>query len=737
MLTGVYINNVATYSVPTQLDGLKQINFIFGANGSGKSTIGRIIDQSSGYTHCLLQWLGGEPIKTLVYNKDFIDRNFNQENTVKGVFTLGDDQVEAERQIALLRPQIDKVKDEIRRLNIQLNGEASQGGKVAERAVLDPEIQAKCWKKKQKYDSYFQDAFTGFRNSAERFKDKVLLEKQINQSILLSLEELKEKASTIFSRNVERYNFIPVFNAATLIEVENNPILQRIIIGNQDVNISKLIETIGNSDWVKHGRKHFEKSYPQCPFCQQITSPSLSDELLKFFSETYEQEIGIVEQIFSQYLDTSEMVLNAIQFISSQNIPFLEIDLFQAEAQILNERLERNKGILQRKLSEPSLKVSLEPLEPIISKILGMIQDVNQKIMLHNQVVQNLSTEKQNLTNQVWKYIINELDSDLSSYLKNKTRLESTINGMNNSLKQKREILGNLEAQLKVFEKKATSTIPTVNEINDLLKSFGFTSFYISPVDEQGHYRICRANGDDASRSLSEGEKTFITFLYFYSLIKGSHSSSGITENRIVVFDDPISSLDSDILYIVSSLIKRVFDHVRTNNALIKQVFVLTHNVYFHKEITFNNRRSQNQIMGDETFWMVKKNSSGSTIEKCSENPIRSAYELLWSDIKTNNQSNLTIQNTLRRILENYFTMWGSMKKDEICDLFEGNEKLICQSLFAWVNDGSHSIHDDLYINHGQQTNESYLTVFKEIFNKSGQIGHYQMMTGSLTDSTS
>lgn len=86
--------------------------------------------------------------------------------------------------------------------------------------------------------------------------------------------------------------------------------------------------------------------------------------------------------------------------------------------------MERNKGILQRKLSEPSLKVSLEPLEPIISKILDIIQDVNQKIMLHNQVVQNLSTEKQNLTNQVWKYIINELDSDLSSYLKNKTRLE-------------------------------------------------------------------------------------------------------------------------------------------------------------------------------------------------------------------------------------------------------------------------------------------------------------------------
>ncbi len=82
MLTGVYINNVATYSVPTQLDGLKQINFIFGANGQENYNC-RIIDQS-GYTHCLLQWLGGTN-KTLVYNKDFIDRNFNQENTVKGV----------------------------------------------------------------------------------------------------------------------------------------------------------------------------------------------------------------------------------------------------------------------------------------------------------------------------------------------------------------------------------------------------------------------------------------------------------------------------------------------------------------------------------------------------------------------------------------------------------------------------------------------------------------------------
>lgn len=732
MLTEIHINNIATYYEPTKLDGLKKINFIFGANGSGKTTISRILDQAPNYPQCSLQWLGGLPIKILVYNRDFIEQNFNQENTVRGVFTLGDDQVEAERQIALLRPQVDSTNTDIQRLNIQLNGQNNQGGKIAERAALEPEIQTKCWQKKQLHDPYFQEAFTGFRNSAERFKEKILHEKQTNTSTLLSLEALKEKAQTIYSKNVERYEAIPTFDASQLIQFESNKILQKVIVGNQDVNISKLIETLGNIDWVKHGREHFEKSYPSCPFCQQIAPPNLADELKLFFSETYSQEVNDVERLFNLYTEISNRVLDVIQRIGSQNSPFLKMELFQAESQILNERIERNKIHLQKKLSEPSLKISLEPLEDIVNKILSIIQDANNNITQHNLVVQNLDSEKQSLTSQVWKYIVNELDSDLANYFHNKNRLEATINGMNDSLQQKIALLDELKEQIRQHERRSTSILPTANEINDLLQSFGFISFRISSVDQQGHYKICRANGDDASRSLSEGEKTFITFLYFYYLIKGSHVASGVTENRIVVFDDPISSLDSDILYIVSSLIKRIFEHVRTTDSLIKQVFVLTHNVYFHKEISFSKNRSQNHIMNDETFWMVKKSSNGSTIEKYTENPIRSAYELLWSDIQTRNQSSLTIQNTLRRILENYFTMWGGMSKDEICDLFEGNDKLICQSLFSWVNDGSHSIHDDLYINHGQQTNESYLEVFKEIFNRSHQMGHYEMMTGRL-----
>ena len=67
---------------------------------------------------------------------------------------------------------------------------------------------------------------------------------------------------------------------------------------------------------------------------------------------------------------------------------------------------------------------------------------------------------------------------------------------------------------------------------------------------------------------MSEGEKTFVTFLYFYHLLKGSESDSGMTTDRIVVFDDPVSSLDSDVLFIVSRLCQVDFREFGTYCAL-------------------------------------------------------------------------------------------------------------------------------------------------------------------------
>ena len=126
----------------------------------------------------------------------------------------------------------------------------------------------------------------------------------------------------------------------------------------------------------------------------------------------------------------------------------------------------------------------------------------------------------------------------------------------------------------------------------------------------------------------------------------------------------------------------------------------------------------------------MRKSNSVSKLEKHNSNPIKTSYELLWSEVRRQDRSNLTIQNTLRRILENYFKILGGVDPDRICALFEGKDKLICKSLFSWANDGSHFASDDLYVSIDDSMVETYLNVFRAIFEKSDHLAHYKMMMG-------
>lgn len=114
MITSLHINNVATYYSPSHLDNLKVVNYIFGANGTGKTTISRALSQASGHEQCRLTWKGDVSSQVMVYNQDFVDKNFSQNSRLQGVFTLGENQVEAERELLQLRLQIEKIDTQIK-----------------------------------------------------------------------------------------------------------------------------------------------------------------------------------------------------------------------------------------------------------------------------------------------------------------------------------------------------------------------------------------------------------------------------------------------------------------------------------------------------------------------------------------------------------------------------------------------------------------------------------------------
>ncbi|MDZ4840083.1 MAG: AAA family ATPase [Bacteroidota bacterium] len=91
--------------------------------------------------------------------------------------------------------------------------------------------------------------------------------------------------------------------------------------------------------------------------------------------------------------------------------------------------------------------------------------------------------------------------------------------------------------------------------------------------------------------------------------------------------------------------------------------------------------------------------------------------------------SSLPIQNILRRIIENYFKLSGKYVNDDLIVKFETKEQQdICRSLTSWINDGSHCINHDLYIEFQDRTIETYKNIFRDIFILTGHERHYKMM---------
>ncbi|MBB5391052.1 MULTISPECIES: AAA family ATPase [unclassified Herbaspirillum] len=730
MIESIEVNRVATYQKsPAILDKLAKFNFLFGTNGSGKTTISRVIADGSQFPHCKIGWKGGTPLQTMVYNCDFVEKNFNQSESLKGVFTLGESLVETKEKILEAKQEIDTAIGKIQALTLALQGVDGTGGKIGELEKLESDFKTKCWTQKQKYDAKLSGGFEGYRGSAEKFKTKVLSEAISNKAEILSLEELERKSAVIFGPTPVTEEKIPEIEFDTLLAHESNPILVKRVIGKDDVDIAAMIRSLGNSDWVQQGRSFYDVNHETCPFCQQKTPQKFSESLHEYFDETFTSDTTAIQKLSIDYTTDSERLQLKIEALISGNSRFLDIQKLKLEKEIIDSKIELNKKKIDDKKKEASQVISLESTENAAVQIVQLISAANAKVTEHNLMVSNLALEQKNLTSQVWKFVLDELSSDLVTFHEAQKNLLAAITSFKEKIQNATLTKVAKEKEIKELEKQITSTQPTVNGINQLLNSFGFQGFSLATTENGSSYQLIREDGTSAKKTLSEGEKTFVTFLYFYHLLKGSESESGMTVDRVVVFDDPVSSLDSDVLFIVSSLIRGLFEELRKGESHIKQIFMLTHNVYFHKEITFNPKRVD-VAMAEESFWIVRKSDTGSVIERHKSNPIKTSYELLWSEVRRKDRSVLTIQNTLRRIIENYFKILGGIDQDKIFAMFDGKERLICKSLFSWINDGSHFANDDLYVSIENGMVNTYLDVFRGVFEKSGHISHYKMMMG-------
>lgn len=731
MIREVQIRNAASYDGQGQtLSDLKKVNFIYGSNGSGKTTISRVIQGRADWTDCAVTWNGPE-LERYVYNRDFVDANFSQ--TIKGIFTLGEESTELAQEIESTSSELQKVQAKISNLETKLNGDDTTSGKILEREQLDSEFNDSAWTYKKKYEDVFRDALSGTMGRKTDFASRLRKEAQNRAEVALkSKDDLLKRAASVYGNELIKYDLLQAPNPDAILELEKVPELSKKVIGNDDIDIAAMIEKLGNSDWVREGLAFHEVNGNVCPFCQQETSELFAKSLTEYFDETYLADLDELKKIEKAYGNYAQEILDAIQTIFQAESLFIDAALFKAQSDLVAERLETNVRKLGDKLSEPSRSVTLDALKGVLDELIAHIETANKNATEHNDLVDNSSEERKRLQTDVWRFIVEDAAAILDSHNQRASAVEKAIEGLRSGLEECEKKYAELAARLAELEKRGTSINSSIAEINQTLSSFNFNGFRLEQSETAGYYKIVRPDGQDVEQSLSEGEKTFVTFLYFFQLLRGSQSQSGVTTPRVAVFDDPVSSLDSEVLFIVSTLIKSVIASIAEGGP-VKQVILLTHNIYFFKEVSFKSSKqvkAEGAPKNKYSYWMVTKRSEISEIERHEESPIKSAYQMLWDEVKRDDCSRHSIRNTLRRILEYYFTTIGDKSLDDLPKNFVGVEQSICRSLISWVHEGSHFTDDDFTVVPSMETIERQKAVFKRIFEVTNHLSHYEMMMG-------
>ena len=731
MIKTLKMKNCASYdSTGITIEECKKVNFIYGPNGSGKSTISNFLyDQDNDlYKDCEIKWEFDTPTNIVVYNKNFKVNNFLGD--MAGVFTLGKDSISDLEKIEELKKKRDLIAKDIRDYTNTLSD------KVADKTKAEHNFRETIWNViLRNNEGDFKEAFSGLRASKERFAEQVLLKYKLCHNSDETRDSLIERANTLYSSKPEfcnKLSFDFIKHIENICTIENDEIWSKIVIGNNDVPIAKLISSLNNSDWVSEGRDYLQDN-GTCPFCQQKTiDVNFINQLNAFFNDEYEDNITKIDNLKNRYLNilnTLEIAFkNILENSSFMNIGGIDIHNFETVTQLIIANLKANYSNMESKRNEPSRKIALNCSN--FSEILQILQTANKKIEKHNDMVNNYNSEKRKLTDDIWAFLMDEHEKEIQTYdeIRNIDKAIESIRAKIDSFKLD---LQNKNNEIISVEENITSIKPTINEINKSLASYGFTNFRIvESTEKPNSYQIQRPNGTLATDTLSEGEETFISFLYYLQMIKGATDIKDISSKKVLVIDDPICSLDSTILYIVSAMVKDLINTVNETSSNIEQIFILTHNVFFHKEASFINNRSDERSYVN--FWIIRKDEDVSKLTSHgTKNPIKTSYELLWQELRDTTSSRVTTQNTMRRIIENYFGMLGYSKYDYISSKFDTpEEKMICESLLQWINDGSHTIPDDLYIDSYSDSIEKYKEVFRKIFIFTGNESHYNMMMG-------
>ena len=720
MISKIVLKGVASYRKEAVLDTDKRVNLLYGLNGTGKSTFSEFLYDmtESRFSQCKIEGLE-ENDTVLVYNQKFVQDTFYEPKGIHGIFTLSKGNAKAQKVI-------DDASAEVKKL-------IEQKKKIEEKKIKEEkkhlseieEYKKQVWKIKTEYtsgDRVLEFCLDGLKGNKDTLFGHIVSLGESESKIDFSVDDLKQEAKQLQGETQSKSLLSKVI--VDIADIEQSQLLPKVIVGNKNSSVATLIEKLGNSDWINMGIAyvHIDGEKGVCPFCQQETiTRSFLDKVTAYFDETYIQDKSQIELMISKYSAEINRITDFLNVIKED--VFLEKKKTDIENLVTNllSVSEQNLNMLREKVKTPSIQVSLQPITEIVDSINDIIDAVNSEITLYNQKIADIKGSKRKIRDKFWRLMRKEYNSVIELYTASEKAYMQIRNDSQKDLQAKiSEINANIEL-IKEARKETVNIDEAVENIKNGLIDIGITDFTIDKYsEEEALYRLKRENSnEDVFKTLSEGEKMVISFLYFIELCKGEATAEKASNKKIVVIDDPISSLSHIYVFNIGRLIHNEFLRTEKYN----QIFILTHSLYFFYELTNINHRERKET---QKLFRICKNTESSYFEDMKYEDIQNDYQAYWHIVKDEKQAPALIANCMRNIMEYFFNF---VEKQDFAQIFQRPElqETSYMAFNRYMNRESHSKGQNIFDIKEFDYN-SFRSAFKKVFEIEGYIDHYNKM---------
>lgn len=778
MITEVDLSGTPCFAPGATLKDLKKVNFIFGPNGTGKTSITRILGE--GLDDARIEHHEGDSTnrKILILNSKYIEETFKE--TEDGIFFLGKESIANQNDIEEHKRNKERLTDSIQSLQSDKE-ELDKKQSNAERDLLDS-----VWNAKKLVPDRLSSCLDGFNKSKQKLIGKVIEYRQkpllLKDTLPTTLDELAQQEKgllTTILETVPQINTIPHFPQ----QLKDLPdLLHTPLIPAADSPLSDLISQIQHSDWVREGKRimedHQDTLDDRCPFCQQQTPQDFSENLAKLWDRSYDNAVAQLRSRLASLASSLEQLSIFKSEIGKHQLEDVAEYSRNAQLDAIEKALSTSHRLLEKKLDKQSQSFDAPEewdIDSFNSTLRQLGEQVNALIGEHNEKVNDQDNLQKEFRNKFWiVFSHHTCNTPFTDY-------ELVVGGNDGTMVKITTITGQIDEKtaerqrvtelINAAERSRRDIHPAIKHINRALSGIGMTSFELGASTDDfiaGHlpdatkrdgYILLRTNEYGRKErtevsTLSDGERNLICFLYFFHQFHENTDHSD--EKFTVVIDDPINAMDGLSSFVTSGYIRELISEVlelgsHKAHKYVDQLIILTHSTRFHIEASYKitQTKEQQDNFGFYTIERILSPSNGDSHAKSivmgpsGMTSIHSEYTLLWDEVRRawdilksaparpqstgdpRAQISPLIGNTMRRIIESYLIHLCGI--GSITQLGESSDAAT-RALMAFTNNNSHDAFDmDLHAVHNLTIDQLFHT-FKRIFAENGAEDHYNMM---------